>query len=259
MSSSSGENQPPAREDPVDREITPAEIEELSAADELPAVIPEPEVRPVPAGLTAHPGPGSVLVAEDPAILSANLNVGVRLFTSAVAFVFVAFVFAFFYLDAVNSNNLFRPAGVNPSAGYGIVMLVCVLGSAGAFVFARRSLDARTAGGWLAGLWVSLALGLVVVVAQILQYTNYGFNPESGGYASVFVGWTAMFLVFWLGGMYWVETFLAQSLRAPPEEVESEIEGPLAVMGPSAAACIVYLLTLAAIEFVAWVLLYLIK
>ncbi len=259
MSSTSGENQPPARKEPVDREITPAEIEELSAADELPAVIPEPEVRPVPRGVTAHPGPGSVLVAEDPAILSANLNVGVRLFASAVAFVFVAFVFAFFYLDAVNSNNLFRPSFANPSAGYGIVMLVCVLGSAGAFVFARRSLEARAARGWLTGLWVSLALGLVVVVVQILQYTNYGFSPQSGGYASVFVGWTVMFLVFWLAALYWVETFLAQSLRAPPAEVESEIEGPLAVMGPSAAACIVYMLTLAVVEFVAWVLLYLIK
>jgi heme/copper-type cytochrome/quinol oxidase subunit 3 len=258
MSSTSGRDQPPGGEHPREQELSPAEIEELSAADEQPAVVPEPEARPVQ-GVSADPGAGSVLVAEDPAILSANLNVGVRLLCSAMAFVFVSFVFAFFYLDAVNSAGLWRPPGTNPAAGYGIVTLLCVLGSAGAFAFARRSLDVRAAGGWLAGLWASLALGLVVIVAQILQYTNYGFSPESGGYASVFVGWTAMFLVFWLGGMYWVETLLAQSLRAPPEEAESEIQGPLAVMGPSAAACIIYLLTLAGVEVVTWVLLYLIK
>ncbi|HEY6397078.1 MAG TPA: cytochrome c oxidase subunit 3 [Solirubrobacteraceae bacterium] len=233
-------------------------FDDLTAADELPAVIPEPERRPV-SGVSAEPGAGIAPVAEDPALLAANLNVGVRLFASAVAFVFVAFLFAFFYLDAVDSNGMFKPPGTNPSAGYGIVMLVGVLGSTGAFIFARRSLSAEAAGGWLLGLWASLALGLVVVVFQVLQYTNYGFAPDSGGYASVFVGWTVMFLIFWLGAVYWIETFLAQSLRRAPAEAESEITRPLEVLGPSANACVVYLLTMAGVELVAWVLLYLIK
>jgi heme/copper-type cytochrome/quinol oxidase subunit 3 len=244
MSSTSGEDRGP--------------FDDLTGADELPAVVPEPERRPVP-GVSAEPREGLAPVAEDPAILAANLNVGVRLFASAVAFVFVSFLFAFFYLDAVNSNGLFRPRGTNPSAVYGIVMLVCVLGTTAAFAFARRSLAAEAAGGWLAGLWASLALGLVVVILQIIQYTNYGFSPESGGYASVFVGWTAMFLLFWLGALYWIETFLAQTLRGRPAEEESEITRPLEVLGPSASACIVYLLTMAGVELAAWILLYLIK
>lgn len=233
-------------------------LDDLTAADELPAVVPEPERRPV-ARVSAEPRRGVAPVAEDPALLAANLNVGVRLFASAVAFVFVAFLFAFFYLDAVDSNGMFKPPGTNPSAAYGIVMLVGVLGSTGAFMFARRSLSAEVAGGWLLGLWASLVLGLVVVVFQVLQYTNYGFAPDSGGYASVFVGWTVMFLLFWLGAVYWIETFLAQSLRRPPAEAESEITHPLEVLGPSANACVLYLLTMAGVELVAWVLLYLIK
>ncbi|MDQ6817887.1 MAG: cytochrome c oxidase subunit 3 [Actinomycetota bacterium] len=233
-------------------------FDDLTAADALPAVVPEPERLPA-RGVSAVPGAGRAPVAEDPSLLSANLNVGVRLFASAVTFVFVSFLFAFFYLDAVNSNGLFKPPGTNPSAAYGIVMLVCVLGSTAAFMFARRSLSAEAAGGWLVGLSASLGLGLVVVVLQILQYTNYGFSPESGGYASVFVGWTVAYLVFWVGALYWVETFLAQSLRRPPAEAESEITRPLEVLGPSASACLVYLLTMAGVELVTWILLYLVK
>jgi heme/copper-type cytochrome/quinol oxidase subunit 3 len=244
MSSTSGEGESP--------------LDDLTAADELPAVVPEPKRLPAH-GVSAVPGAGRAPVAEDPGLLSANLNVGVRLFASAVTFVFVSFLFAFFYLDAVNSNGLFKPRGVNPSAAYGIVMLVCVLGSVAAFSFARRSLLAEEPGGWLGGLWASLALGLVVVVLQILQYTNFGFSPESGGYASVFVGWTAMFLLFWLGALYWVETFLAGTLRGPPAEAESEITRPVEVLRPSANACLVYLLTMAGVEFVTWILLYLVK
>jgi heme/copper-type cytochrome/quinol oxidase subunit 3 len=213
----------------------------------------------LPAEISAVPGLGRAPVEEEPAVLAANLNVGVRLFSSAVAFVFVAFVFAFFYLRAVNSNGQFRPAHVNPAAGIGIAMLVCVLGSVGLFYFARRSLATGARGAWLAALSVALVLGTAAVVIQILQYTNYGFSPESGGYASVFVGWTAMFLFFWLGAIYWLETYLAQSLRRPPEAQESEITQPLAVMGPSADACIIYLSLMAGVEVVAYVLLYLVK
>jgi heme/copper-type cytochrome/quinol oxidase subunit 3 len=213
----------------------------------------------LPAAVSAVPGEGRAPVAEEPAILAANLNVGVRLFSSAVAFVFVAFVFAFFYLRAVNSNGLWRPAHVNPAAGVGIAMLVCVVGAAGLFLFARRSLAAGSREGWLAGISLALVLGIAAVVVQVLQYTNFGFNPESGGYASVFVGWTAMFLFFWIGAIYWLETFLAQSVRRAPEPVESEITRPLAVMGPSADACIIYLSLMAGIEVVAYVLLYLVK
>ena len=209
--------------------------------------------------MNAQAGQGRAPVAEDPSVLAANLSVGVRLFASAIAFVFVAFVFAFFYLRAVNSNGLFRPPHTNPSAVYGIVMLVCVLGATALFFYARQSLAADARQGWLAGLAGSLALGVVVVVLQVLQYTNYGFAPDGGGYASVFVGWTVAFLFFWLGALYWLETFLAQSLRRPPAPAESEIRRPLEVLGPSADACLAYLYLMAGVEIVAWILLYLVK
>ena len=59
--------------------------------------------------------------------------------TSAVAFVFVAFVFAFFYLKALNSNGDWR-IHINPSQGYGIATLACVLGATALFEVGRRAL-----------------------------------------------------------------------------------------------------------------------
>ncbi len=205
------------------------------------------------------PGAGRAPVAEDPGILAANLQVGVRLFASAVAFVFVAFIFAFFYLQTVNSNDNWRPHNAHPAAGIGIALLVCVLGATAAFHFASRSLADGPRTPWLAGVSIALVLGLAFVVIQIVQYTTYSFGPQSGGYASVFVGWTAMFLVFWLGAVYWIETLLAQTLRHDPDPLESEVTDPGAVMGASAAACVVYLWLLAGVGLIAWILLYLVK
>jgi heme/copper-type cytochrome/quinol oxidase subunit 3 len=220
---------------------------------------PVPGGAAAPGEVSAVPRQGRAPVAEDPALVAANLNVGVRLFASAVSFVFVAFVFAFFYLRAVNSAGDWRAARVNPAAGVGIAMLVCVLGATALFYFGSRSLAAGSRGGWLAGVSIALILGLAVVVIQVLQYTSYGFSPESGGYASVFVGWTVMFLLFWVGAVYWIETLLAQTLRGDRAPAESEITQPLDVLGPSARAATVYLSTMAGVWLVAYILLYLVK
>jgi heme/copper-type cytochrome/quinol oxidase subunit 3 len=209
--------------------------------------------------VSAVPRGGRAPVAEDPSILAGNLQVGARLLASAVAFVFVAFVFAFFYLQAVNSNDNWRPHNAHPAAGVGIALLVCVLGATAAFQFASRSLASGPRTAWLAGVSAALVLGVAFVVIQIVQYTNYSFSPEGGGYASVFVGWTVMFLIFWVGAVYWIETLLAQTLRGESETAESELTRPLAVLGPSASACLVYLWLMAGVAVVAWILLYLVK
>src|SRR5438477_12514424 len=77
---------------------------------------------------------------EDPRLVAANLSVGARLFASAMAFVFMAFVFAFFYLKATDSHGYWRPAAVSPSLGWGIVLLVCVLGAIAVCELVRRGM-----------------------------------------------------------------------------------------------------------------------
>jgi heme/copper-type cytochrome/quinol oxidase subunit 3 len=196
--------------------------------------------------------------AQDVRAVTANISVGARLLASAVAFVFVSFVFAFFYLRSVNSNGLWRPAHVKPLQGYGIVVLICTLAAAAIFDVARRNLVSGTEPGWRIPSLAGLGLGLVVVIAQLLDYHAIHFHTAGGGYASVFWGWTLMFLLFWLGALYWMETLVAQSLRRPPASPRLGTAGS-ELLAPSAAACLIYLYTLAGIQLVSYVLLYLIK
>jgi len=193
---------------------------------------------------------------EDPRLVAANLSVGARLFASAMAFVFMAFVFAFFYLKATNSNGYWRPAAVSPSQGWGIVILVCVLGATAMFELVRRGMAGGGAPS-VAFLGIALGLAFAVIVAQIIQYLTIGFGDSGGGYASVFYGWTSLFLAFWLGAVYSVETMLATLLRSAREA--GGAADTAAMLRPSADATMVYLYSCAAIALVAWVLLYLIK
>jgi heme/copper-type cytochrome/quinol oxidase subunit 3 len=194
---------------------------------------------------------------EDPRIVAANLVVGARLFASAVAFVFMSFVFAYFYLKAVNSNGMWRPPQVSPPQGYGIAILVCILGATAAFEVVRRGLAGGS--GSVTAIAVALALSVVAVVLQLIELLGgMGFSAAGGGYASVFYGWTALFLAFWLGAVYSVETVLATSLRGA-REVQAATGERLEMLRPSADATMVYLCACAGIAFVAWVLLYLIK
>jgi len=195
---------------------------------------------------------------EDPRLIARNLSVGTRLFVSATAFVFMAFVFAFFYLKAVNSNGLWRPPHTNPTQAYGIATFVCVLATAGVFEFARRGL-ATNGGGWVAALAVSLALGIAVVVLCVLQILGSKFSAyNGGGYASVFYGWISMFTLFWLGAVYWVETLLATGIRRLPVPEQPDTD-PVLLLRPAASGCAVFLGAMAVVGLVLYVLLYLIK
>lgn len=208
--------------------------------------------------LSATPGTGFADEPEDPAIVTANLNVGIRLFVSAVAFVFVAFVFAFFYLKALNSNGLWRPAHVRPSQGYGIAILVCVLACTLFFELGRRALGRPGSQTWRSDLWAATGLATAAVVLQVVQIVSTGFGTNAGGYASVFYGWTVLFLLVWLGSVYWLETLLAGSLRGLPDPARPDAE-PHELLRPSADACIVWLYGTSGIAIVTYVLLYLVR
>jgi hypothetical protein len=95
----------------------------------------------------------------------------------------------------------------------------------------------------------SLGLGVAAVVLQCIEFTRLDFGPMSGGYASVFVGWTALTAVFVLATMLWLETLLAYGLR--------HAEAPAPVVRPRIDALAFYWTFLAGLATVMWVVLYL--
>lgn len=208
-------------------------------------------------GLGIHGDPGGAR-ADDIRQISGNLNIGVRLISSGTAFVFMAFLFGFFYLRDVNSNGLWRPKRVVPVQSWGIAVVVLVFLCALTFDLARRHMIDGTEPRWRSASLAALGCSLLVIVAQGLEYATITFKTADGGWASVFWGWTIVQLLFWLGAVYWIETLVAQSLRQPQASATLGTAGS-ELLAPSANACQVFLYTMAAIELISYVLLYLVK
>jgi heme/copper-type cytochrome/quinol oxidase subunit 3 len=196
--------------------------------------------------------------ADDIRQVANNVGVGARLFSSGAAFLFMSFLFAFLYLRSVNSNGLWRPKHVTPVQSWGIAVLVLTIASAVVFDLARREITGAGTGRWRALSIVALALSVLVVVAQGLEYATITFRTADGGWASVFWGWTLVQLAFWLGAVYWIETLVAQTVRQPPAAARLGTGGE-ELLGPSASGAVVFLYTLVIVEVVAYVLLYLVK
>ena len=173
-----------------------------------------------------------------------NLFVGTRLFLAADAFLFLAFLFAYLYLRALDSNNMWHPSGVNPSTGLGLATtLVVVAAAAVAFVAARQT----RAGSPVPGLaWGVVALLVVAAVLALVQTFNPGFSPNfSGGYGSVFVGFTATYAAHLLGAVYWSEITAAAATRSRSSRDAAD-----------SAAVSAFATFLAAVMVVAFILIY---
>ena len=170
--------------------------------------------------------------AEPPEVEARVVTIGSYLFAAGTAFFFIAFLFAFFYLRALNTNGLWsggKPGHhVQPSLGAGIAVLVCVLASVALVRLALFELRAGARPIWRWAGGGALLLGLAAVAVQCWQYTDLGFGPGDGGYASVYLGWTGFFSVFVFGAMYWLETLIASTRRAaaiPQVQVEAGVAG----------------------------------
>jgi heme/copper-type cytochrome/quinol oxidase subunit 3 len=187
---------------------------------------------------------------EPPEVFERNMAVGARIWAASLAFFFVAFLFAFFYLRALDSNGKWNQHDLNPGQGWGLPILLCVLASVALYAVAVQSLT-HGGGFWRIGSGAALGLGVAALVLQSVQYTQLSFGPSDGGYASVFVGWTGLYAVFVLGTMYWLETQVAQTVR--------EGDSALPLIRPSAEALRLSWIVLGAVGLVAYILLYLVR
>lgn len=213
-------------------------------------------VPPVPLGTDVPP--------EPPDVGARILSEAARLLCGATTFFFLSFVFAYFYLRSLNVEHKFHPAHVDPNQALGGAMLGCVVVSALLAFAGGRMMKARTAG-WTRPIGLAVLLGLAAVALQCIEYTKQNFGPTNGSYASVFCLWTATYMVFVLGAIYWLETHLATELRAQrapaptaPAAGEADIRAADRLIAPGLDAAVFYWVFVAAIGVVTYVVLYVI-
>jgi heme/copper-type cytochrome/quinol oxidase subunit 3 len=149
---------------------------------------------------------------------------GSRFAIGALAFLYGAFAFAYFYLRSVNSEGRWKGSGYHaPQMGYGVTILVLVLLSAVVQYVGLQRIKAGAKGVWQVAALVALLLGLAAVALQIVQLLSLPFQPGSSGFSSVFVDTYPVLLVSWLGAMLWLEMLV---MRARPLAPISFLEQP---------------------------------
>jgi heme/copper-type cytochrome/quinol oxidase subunit 3 len=149
---------------------------------------------------------------------------GSRFAIGALAFLYGAFAFAYFYLRSVNSEGRWKGSGYHaPQMGYGVTILVLVLLSAVVQYVGLQRIKAGAKGAWQVAALVALLLGLAAVALQIVQLLSLPFQPGSSGFSSVFTDTYPVLLVSWLGAMLWLEML---EMRARPLTPMSFVEQP---------------------------------
>jgi heme/copper-type cytochrome/quinol oxidase subunit 3 len=224
--------------------------------------------------LASHSTDYSVVEQESPDVLSRSLRVGAHLWSSATLFFFAAFLFAYFYLRALNTQGHFKPKGVDAPTGWGTAIMLCVVACAVLVYWGSLDQRADRRQLWRIKGVVALALGLVAVILQIVSWSQLAWGPTQGGFASVFLGWTGLYALFVFCSMYWLETTLAVSFRyrnepmaqprvepgdasGDPERTAHDIANPVTLNTAELAALNSYLVVLATVGVVSWVVLYL--
>jgi len=210
---------------------------------------------------------------EPPEVMGRNLISASHLLASATAFFFFAFLFAYFYLRSLNNSGMFQPKHVTPSITLGTLVMALSVASAMLVRLALLDQRAERRPQWRFKAALSLGVGLVAVVLQIVEWPVVGFGPYDGGYASVFFGWTAFNILFVLCALLWLENVLATGIRyrkldvgaQPPAGHASgdsgrrgqDVSDPLSLIRPGLEGLSFYWLFLAGLGVLAWILLYL--
>jgi heme/copper-type cytochrome/quinol oxidase subunit 3 len=213
-----------------------------------------------------------VVEGEPPEILARNLVSAGHLLASATAFFFLAFVFAYFYLRSLDNAGMWKPKHVDASLAWGTVVTACIVASAAVLRLGLRDHQADNRPAWRIKGAVALTLGMAALVLQAVAWTQQGFGPADGGFASVYFGWTAFLFLFVLCTMFWLETVLATSIRyrgwhagerviAPgeasgdPYREGHDIRDPVSLVRAELVALSFYWIFLAGIAVLAWIVL----
>jgi heme/copper-type cytochrome/quinol oxidase subunit 3 len=141
---------------------------------------------------------------------------GSRLAIAGLSFLFGCFAFAYFYLQAANSHQMWLPSSTTPpKAWYGITIMALIVVSALIQTAGLQQLKAGRKSPWMQVAPVALLLGLAAVALQIVELLNLPFQPGASGYASVFTGFYPVALTIWLCAMIWLEILFMRARSIP--------------------------------------------
>jgi heme/copper-type cytochrome/quinol oxidase subunit 3 len=194
--------------------------------------------------------------SEPPEWQPRALRVGGRLLCGAISFFFAAFVFAFFYLQALDLNHAWKIGPVHPSKGLGVTIMALFLFSAVAYRLAAKRAEVDVL---MAGV-IAILFSLAAIVLQFFEYTKLDFGAASGGYAAVFFGWTSLYAIVALFGAYWIEIQIASLYRVRRGGTDRHVEmacDEATLIQAGIEASSFYWAYFVAIGVLAWIILYL--
>jgi heme/copper-type cytochrome/quinol oxidase subunit 3 len=175
---------------------------------------------------------------------------GARLIAGGVAFFFISFVFAYIYLKLNDVNHDWKIGHVSPPFGWGLVIAIVLVLSAVLLRMAVAQPERTLAFGATAA-----GLAVLSIILQVITWTTLGFGPASGGYASVYTGWTSTYAVLTIGCAYWIQTQAATASRARRVGVKLDS----AVTAAGLEACSFFWSFYVAIGVIEFICLYIIK
>jgi heme/copper-type cytochrome/quinol oxidase subunit 3 len=198
-------------------------------------------------GGTLRGGPAGPVAVLDEAAIDARVHrTGVTLALIADSFFWACWVFAFFYLRALNLNKSWMPSGVHHGNRlHGTITLVFVLLATLLYVGVTW-LRPLTGAVWRWVATLALLCGLGAAWFQAWEMWNLGFGLTDGTYPAVFAGWIGAWLIHFFAAMFWLLTIVVQGRPA----------GDTLVRPYAAADFGRFLLYLAAIYVLAYILLY---
>jgi heme/copper-type cytochrome/quinol oxidase subunit 3 len=175
-----------------------------------------------------------------------SLTAAAKMWCGATAFFFAAFLFAYFYLKSLDENHGWKIGKhVSPSGGVGVaIMAVFLLSGILLYLGSRRPADEISTG------VAAVILALAGVGLQFAEYSHLGFGPASGGYASVFFGWTGTYALGALWGVYWMETTIAGLWRARREGGSEETVGLLRTGLGACSICWSFFVAIGVLTFI---------
>lgn len=223
--------------------------------------------------LATHSTEYGIVEREPPEVMARNLRIAAHLWSSATAFFFAAFLFAYFYLRSLDSSSVWRPKHVDPSFTLGTLAMLALVAAAGLLWLGLVDHRGDRRPAWRVKGAVAIVLLVAAVAFQIVEWSTQGFGPTEGAYASVYLGWTGMFTFFLVGVAFWTETTLAISIRyrhsttgglpeghgsGDADRSEPDIDDPVSLVRCELESVTFYALFLAGVGVVTWFVLYVI-